>query len=72
LPANNKIKEERNKFKWCTVEKDRKQISALIKEVGCINSMEDVPMMCANICRVLITIIDVAIAKPLLYQSPSS
>jgi hypothetical protein len=66
--AANKIKEERNKIKWRTVEKDRKQNSSLIEGVGRINLMEDVAMTCANICGMQIAIVDVLSVKPLLYQ----
>jgi hypothetical protein len=66
--ATNEIEEERNKINWRIVKKDRKQISLLIEGVRCINLMEDVAMTCANICGMQIAIVDVASAKPLLYQ----
>ncbi len=62
------IEEEHNKINWCIVNKVRKHILSLIEGVGHINSMEDVVMMCANICSAQIAIIDIASAKPLLYQ----
>jgi hypothetical protein len=66
--ANNKIEEEHNKINWRIVEKNRKQISTMIVGVGCINSMEDIAMTCANICGVQIANVNIAIAKLLLYQ----
>jgi hypothetical protein len=40
----------------------------LIEGVGCINSMEDVAMTCANICGMQIAIVNVVLSKPILYQ----
>ncbi len=59
---------ECNKIIWQIVEKDRKQISSTIEGVGRVNLMEDVAMMCANICGVQLAIMDVLGGKPLLYQ----
>jgi hypothetical protein len=66
--AAKEIDKERNKINWRMVEKDRKNISLMIKGVGRINLMEDVTMTCANICGMQITIVNVASAKPILYQ----
>jgi hypothetical protein len=66
--ATSKMEEARNKINWKIVDKDRKQISLIIKGVGRVNSMEDVAMTCANICSVQLAIIDVLTTKPLLYQ----
>jgi hypothetical protein len=62
------IDKERNKINWRMVKKDWKQISLMIKGVGCINSMEDVAMTCANICGMQIAIVYVALARPILFQ----
>ncbi len=62
------IKEERNEFNWCVNEKDKMQISSVIKGVGRIESMDDISRTCANICGVILTIVDVSTTKPLLYQ----
>jgi hypothetical protein len=59
---------KQNKVDWCIVEKDRKQISSLIEGVRGVSTMEHVAMMCANICGIQHAIINVAAAKPLLYQ----
>jgi hypothetical protein len=40
----------------------------MIKGFGCINSMEDIAMTCTNICGMQIVIVDVVLAKPILYQ----
>jgi hypothetical protein len=40
----------------------------MIKGVGGVNNMEDVAMMCANICGVQLAIVNVSEGKPLLYQ----
>ncbi len=37
----------------------------MIEGVGRINSMEDVAMMCTNICDVQTAIVDVVLAKPM-------
>jgi hypothetical protein len=66
--AANEIDKENNKINWRIVEKDRKQISSMIKGVGHMNSMEDVAMTCANICGVQLAITDVSGGKSLLYQ----
>ena len=62
------IKEERNEFNWRVNEKDKKQISSAIEGVGRIESMDDVSRTCANICGVILAIVDVSRTKPLLYQ----
>jgi hypothetical protein len=67
--AANKMDKERNQINWRIVEKYRKQISSLIKGVGCVNSMEDVAMTCVNIYGVQLAITDVSGGKTLLYQS---
>ncbi len=66
--AAKEIKEERNKINWRIIEKDRKQVSSMIEGVGCVNTMDNVAMTCANICGVQLAIIDVSAGKPLLYQ----
>jgi hypothetical protein len=40
----------------------------MIEGVGHVNLMEDVAMMCANICGIQLAITDVSGGKPLLYQ----
>ncbi len=62
------MEEERNELNWRIVEKVRKQFSLMIKGVGGVNNMEDVAMMCANICGVQLAIVNVSEGKPLLYQ----
>jgi hypothetical protein len=49
-------------------EKDKKQISSVIEGVGRIESMDDVSRTCANICGVILAVVDVSAKKPLLYQ----
>jgi hypothetical protein len=66
--AANEMDKERNEINWRIVEKDRNQISLMIKGVGHMNLMEDVAMTCANICGVQLAITDVSGGKPLLYQ----
>jgi hypothetical protein len=68
LDAATKMDEERNEINWWIVEKDRSKISSLIKGVGCVNTMEEVAMTCANICRVQLAMIDIMAGKPFLYQ----
>ena len=63
------IEEERNEFNWRVNEKDKKQISSVIEGVGHIESMGDVSRTCANICGVILAIVDVSTTKPLLYQA---
>ena len=62
------IKEERNQFNWRVNEKDKKQISSVIEGVGRIESIDDVSRTCANMCGVMLAIVDVSKSKPLLYQ----
>jgi len=66
--ATSVVGEERNEMNWKIVEKDRKQISSMIKGVGHITSMNDVAMTCANVCGVQLAIVDVSTSKPILYQ----
>ena len=40
----------------------------MIEGVGCVNSMEEVAMTCANMCGVQLAMVDIAAGKPLLYQ----
>jgi hypothetical protein len=67
--AAKEIKEEHNKINWGIVEKDRKQVSLMIKGVGHVNTMDNAAMTCTNICGVQLAIVDVSAGKPLLYQS---
>ncbi len=62
------MEETQNEINWKVVEKDRKQISSIIKGVGRIKSIEDVAMTCANMCGVQLAIVDVKTNKPLLFQ----
>jgi hypothetical protein len=66
--ATVEIEEERNQFNWRVNEKDKKQISSVIEGVGRIESMDDVSRTCANMCGVMLAIVDVSKSKPLLYQ----
>jgi hypothetical protein len=66
--AAKEIKEKHNEINWRIAEKDRKQVSLMIEGVGHVNTMEDIAMMCANICGVQLAIVDVSVGKPLLYQ----
>ncbi len=66
--ASSKLEEEHNKMNWRIINKDKKQVASVIKGVGQINSMEDVCMTCANMCRVQLVIVDISKSKPLLYQ----
>ena len=66
--ATIEIEEERNQFNWRVNEKDKKQISSVIEGVGRIESIDDVSRTCANMCGVMLAIVDVSKSKPLLYQ----
>jgi hypothetical protein len=66
--ATVEIEEERNQFNWRVNEKDKKQISSVIEGVGRIESIDDVSRTCANMCGVMLAIVDVSKSKPLLYQ----
>ena len=66
--ALTEMEEARNKINWKVVDKDRKQISSIIKGVGRVKSIKDVAMTCANMCGVQLAIIDVKTNKPLLFQ----
>ena len=66
--ATVEIEEERNQFNWRINEKDKKQISSVIEGVGRIESIDDVSRTCANMCGVMLAIVDVSKSKPLLYQ----
>ena len=66
--ATTEIEEERNEFNWRVNEKDKKQISSVIEGVGRIESIDDVSRTCANMCGVMLAIVDVSKSKPLLYQ----
>jgi hypothetical protein len=66
--ASNELEEERNKMNWRIVEKDKKQVTSVIKGIGQINTMEDVCMTCANMCGVQLAIVDASKNKPNLYQ----
>jgi hypothetical protein len=68
MDAAIKMDEERNEINWWIVEKDRSKISSMIEGVGCVNTMEEVAMMCANICGVQLATVDILVSKPLLYQ----
>jgi hypothetical protein len=68
MEAAVKMNKERNKINWRIVEKDRSKISSMIEGVGCINSIKDVTMTCANICGVQLAMVDISAGKPLLYQ----
>jgi hypothetical protein len=58
--VSSKLEEECNKMNWRITNKDEKQITSVIKGVGQINSMEDVCMTCANMCGVMLAIVDVS------------
>jgi hypothetical protein len=66
--ANSEMEEEWNEMNWRIIEKNRKQISLMIEGVGCITSMNDIAMTCANVCGVQLAIVDVSTSKPILYQ----
>jgi hypothetical protein len=66
--ASTKIQEECNEFNWKINDKDKKAITSIIEGVGRINTMENVCMTCANMCGVMLGIVDVTNSKPLLYQ----
>jgi hypothetical protein len=66
--ATIEMEAEQNKVNWRIGKKDRKQVTSLIEGVGRVTTMEHVAMTCANICGVQHAIVDVATAKPLLYQ----
>jgi hypothetical protein len=66
--AMTEMEETQNEINWKVVEKDRKQISSIIEGVGRIKSIEDVVMICANMCGVQLAIVDVKTNKPLLFQ----
>ena len=68
MEAATKMDEEHNKINWRIVEKDRSKISSMIKGVGRVNTMEEVPMTSANMCGVQLAMIDIPASKPLLYQ----
>jgi hypothetical protein len=68
MEAATKMDEEQNKINWRIVEKDRSKISLMIKGVGCVNSMEEVAMTCANMCGIQLAMVDIVAGKPLLYQ----
>jgi hypothetical protein len=67
--ALTKIQEECNKFNWKINKKGKKTITSIIEGVGRINTMEAICMTCANMCGVMLAIVDVTNSKPLLYQS---
>jgi hypothetical protein len=58
----------KNELNWRIIEKDRKQVSSMIKGVRCITSLDDIAMTCANICGMQLAIIDITALKPILYQ----
>jgi hypothetical protein len=62
------MEETQNEINWKVVEKDRRQISSIIKGDGRVKSIKDVAMTCANMCGVQLAIIDVTTNKPLLFQ----
>ncbi len=66
--ATVEIEEERNQLNWRVNEKDKKQISSVIEGVGRIETIDDVSRTCANMCGVMLAIVDVSKSKPLLYQ----
>jgi hypothetical protein len=66
--ANSKMEEEQNKLNRRVDEKGRKQVSLTIEGVGRVTSLDDVAMICANICGVQLAIVDVPTLKPILYQ----
>ncbi len=68
MEAATKMDEEQNKINWWIVKKDRSKISSMIEGVGCVNSMEEVAMTCANMCGIQLAMVDIAAGKPLLYQ----
>ena len=68
IKAATKMGKERNKINWRIINKDRSKISSMIKGVGCVNTMEEVAMTCANMCGVQLAMINILVGKPLLYQ----
>jgi hypothetical protein len=66
--ASAEIQEEHNKINWKINDKDKKVISSVIEGVQRIKTMDDVCMTCANMCRVMLAIVDINKSKPLLYQ----
>jgi hypothetical protein len=66
--ASAKIQEECNEINWKINNKDKRVISSVIEGVGRINTMDDICMTCANMCGVMLAIIDVTKSKHLLYQ----
>ena len=68
LEATTKMDKEHKEVNWRIVEKDRSKISSLIEGVGRVNNMEEVTMTCANMCGVLLAMVNIAAEKPLLFQ----
>jgi hypothetical protein len=62
------VKEEQNKKSFAIAERNCKKMLALIKGIGKINSMDNVPKTCANIDGIQLAIVDITAGKPLLYQ----
>ncbi len=68
IAARKEQQEERNEKIFSIIETHHKKISSFIKGIGKINTMEDVAMTCANMCGMQLAIINIASAKPLLFQ----
>ncbi len=68
MDAAIKMDKECNKINWRIVENDRSKISSMTEGVGRVNTMDEVAMMCANICGVQLAMVDILAGKPLLYQ----
>jgi hypothetical protein len=66
--AKKEVDKEQNEKSFAIAESNRKKISALIKEIGKINSMDDIPKTCAIICGVQLAINNITAGKPLLYE----
>ncbi len=62
IVARKEQEEERNEKNFSIIETHRK------KGIGKINTMEEVPMTCANMCGMQLAIINIAVGKPLLFQ----
>jgi hypothetical protein len=68
LAAKKEFDLEQNEKSFSISKTYRKKVSSHIEGIGKINTMEDVAMTCANICGVQLTIVDISLGKPLLYQ----
>jgi hypothetical protein len=68
MDAATKMDKERNEISLWIIKKDRSKVSSVIEEVGYVNTMEEVAMMCASICGIQLAMVDILAGKPLHYQ----